>query len=337
VEVDQFGREVFTMHEWGSVVKRFYGNPELAEQPGVFRSGIRLVPSDGASRPMDLGDATIDNVLNGDSNFVVSESDIAFGLDVGDVRLEWRARLNSEGRVGAFEILPFGALSLLEAESIIHAMLERLAVRYGVATGISLRWDALVVEEVTGGPSLRLFRVGHPIAKIAGPFEFGASLGIVDSFGRMIVEALRSESPIYKVLCYYNVARYYYKLLDGKIRSIKRDKGLKISPRRIIPSEEPFVTLAMDTVGLRYHDLIDDVFRNQYRNAIAHFTVGAVLRPVDASAEDPATIAALVLKKMAFDAVADFRSDLTELFDAGWPPEDFIALLSEVDSGEMRG
>jgi hypothetical protein len=36
VEVDQFGREVFTMHEWGSVVKRFYGNPELAEQPGVF-------------------------------------------------------------------------------------------------------------------------------------------------------------------------------------------------------------------------------------------------------------------------------------------------------------
>jgi hypothetical protein len=108
---------------------------------------------------MDLGDATIDNVLNGDSNFVVSESDIAFGLDVGDVRLEWRARLNSEGRVGAFEILPFGALSLLEAESIIHAMLERLAVRYGVATGISLRWDALVVEEVTGFPACACFEL----------------------------------------------------------------------------------------------------------------------------------------------------------------------------------
>ena len=177
------------MHEWGYEVRRLYGDPEMFESVGQFRAAIRLVQADGSSRPMDLVDATVRNVLSGDSNYVVAPGDARFGIEVEGSRIDWLAHLNEYGRVASFEVSPFGAATLRDAADMVHLMLERLVIRYAVPTGIALRWDALVVEEVSGAPRLISHRVGYPVVGLREPFAFGESLGIVDSFGRLIVEA----------------------------------------------------------------------------------------------------------------------------------------------------
>ncbi len=337
VALNERGIEEFGTHEWGYEVTRVYGDPEMFESVGRFRAAIRLVPADGSSRPMDLVDATVRNVLSGDSNYVVGPDDARFGIEVEGSRIDWLAHLNEHKRVAAFEVSPFGAATLRDAADMVHLMLERLVIRYAVATGIALRWDALVVEEVSGAPRLISHRVGYPVVRLREPFAFGGSLGIVESFGRLIVEALRTESPFYRSLCYYNVARYFYKLMDGKLRRVRKARGLALPPRRILPEDHPFTILTPGLVGKRYVDLLDEVFRKDYRNPIAHFAVGASLRPVDVTAEESTSVASLVLKKMAFDAVADIRRDLEALFADGWDPSSFADIVAAIDKQELEG
>ncbi len=336
VAFGETGVEEFKKYEWGYAVTRLFGDPELFATVGRFRAAIRLVPADGASRPMDLVDATIGNVLQGDSNYVVAPADARFGIEVAGSRIDWLAHLNEHGRVGGFEVSPFGAATVRDAAEMVHVMLERLIIRYAVASGIALRWDALVVEEVSGVPQLVSFRVAYPVVRLHEPFGFGADMGVVDAFGRLIVEALRTESPFYRALCYYNVAHYYYELMDGKLRKVRRERKLPIEAHRRLPNEEPYATLAMNAVGKTYLELIDDVFRADYRNAIAHFSVGAALRPVDVVAEESASVASLVLKKMAFDAVADVRADLQALYTDGWPQSDFDRMVADIDKQERH-
>jgi hypothetical protein len=336
VAFGETGVEEFGMHEWGYAVTRLYGDPELFRSVGQFRGAIRLVPADGASRPMDLVDATVGNILRGDSNYMVASVDARFGIDVDGSRIDWLAHVNEHGRVGAFEVFPFGAATVRDAAEMVHLMLERLVIRYAVASGIALRWDAFVVEEVSSAPRLVSFRVAYPVVRLNEPFAFGGSLEIVDAFGRLIVEALRTESPFYRALCYYNVARYYHKLLAGKLCGVRRERKLPIPLQRRLPDEHPYATLAMNAVGKTYIELIEDIFRDDYRNSIAHFAVGAALRPVDLAAEESASVASLVLKKMAFDAVADVRADLEVLYADGWGPNEFETMVAEIDRKERH-
>ncbi len=167
--------------------------------------------------------------------------------------------------------------------------------------------------------------------------SFGASLGLVDYFGRQIVEALRTDSPFYRSLCYFKVARYYYAAFDKQLRRLRRDRGLAIADRRCVPDEQPFGTLARDIVGKAYGELVTGVFRETFRNAVAHLTTDEPLRPVDAVAEDRAARASLVLKKMAFDAIVDCRRELTELNAAGVAVADVERIISNIDANERRG
>lgn len=139
VALNERGVEEFGMHEWGYEVTRLYGDPESFQSVGKFRAAIRLVPADGASRPMDLVDATVRNVLSGDSNYVVAPDDVRFGIEVEGSRIDWLAHLNEYGRAASFEVSPFGAASLRDAADMVHLMLERLVIRYAIPTGIALR------------------------------------------------------------------------------------------------------------------------------------------------------------------------------------------------------
>jgi len=150
VEPNEHGIEIFHQYEWGYPVTRLYGNPELFAQVGQFRAAVRLIPADATPARIELADATVRNIVAGDSNFSVDPSDTDFGIVVADgSRIDVRCHLNQHGRIGGFEVLPFGAPNLREANQMVQLMLERLVIRYAVACGIAFRWDVIITEDIS--------------------------------------------------------------------------------------------------------------------------------------------------------------------------------------------
>lgn len=332
------GVHVFEELDWGYPHTLYRGVPEDLESTTAdeFRAAVRLRSPNGGPVARDIVQASPDDMLAGDSNYVVpSAARVTRLAREGSPDITVTVHANEHGRAAALVWSTFRADGLQAAMIVVNAMLQRLALLYPTLTRVPLLWDAVLVERA-GEPVTRAVTIhaGYPVVDLPGGFEFGGrSLGIIDYFGPHLVEGLRSISPFWRVICYYKVARFYYTGLRNKFKGLRHRYGLPKTAHRVLAASAPFDVIAADLVGKRYTEIVDTL-RGEYRNVFAHFTTDEAMTPLNPQDEERAARASAVLKVIAFDALADARRDMSELATAGATEQEIYGAIAEVDAAE---
>jgi hypothetical protein len=333
------GVHVFDEAEWGYPQTLYVGKPEdlTSTTPGIFTAVVRLQPTNSSARPIDVADASPENLLDGDSNYSVPPEVRTTHLKSagGDFEISVTVHENEHGRAAALTWSPFQANGLAAAIRLVNEMLQRLALLYPATTGVPLLWDTVVVESADE-PISRAVTVhaGYPVVNLPNGFEFGGrSLGIMDYLGPHLVEGLRSQSPFWRVICYYKVSRFYYTGLRKKFERLRYLNDLPNTEHRVLPASAPFDVIAADLAGKRYTEIVDKL-RAEYRNTFAHFSTDEAMTPLNAQDEERAARASAVLKRIALDAVTDARADIAALSAAGVTLEEINQQIAAVDTAE---
>jgi hypothetical protein len=208
---------------------------------------------------------------------------------------------NEDGRLGAIILYVRDCLTDWVAFRVAQTVYNRLAVDMGITYKIPLRWAcATVIGESTDGAQTGCAVVSHlPYPNVMGSLErqMPRSLGRLYS---KFVEGLRTNSPFYSFLCFFALAEFLTRGLQGRLRRFADEQGIPYENLKGVLTEDEVTQVAPQYANKRFSQVLDET--RDMRDATAHFFIEPsttpfnAARPFNVAFEDAAMFAGSALK-----------------------------------------
>lgn len=236
--------------------------------------------------------------LLGDSNHSLPPQQVVSAnvtTTFGTAKVHTEIIRNGAGRAAAISIDAEGAHTLIDGYHFARIAFDALNVRVTARTGVPLVEAAMLLTAplATGIETAARFRIPFPDVELAVTPDVSPIYPLLLT---LYCEGIRTNSPLYAFLLYFQLADFLLGRWQGVVRSVAREYNVTIPDITCELSGDEMDIIAPYQKGKRYVDVVQS-YRDAFRNAVAHFNLefgGA--KPFLSRAEDEASVARDVLR-----------------------------------------
>jgi hypothetical protein len=300
------------LNQWLQFFAREHGM-EVPTGAKIYQARIRFGRSSDGNPPMQ-GPFDWDGAANGDSYLTnpVADSDFAVRMDGAHCAVKF----NAQNRMSYIELESVSASEIEFVLRFARKIANSLEFTMGMATNIPLFYDAIIARSLDRKESFLDVHPPVPTYSIGNGDNIWLTKPL-RAVASLFVEGLRSNSPFYRFLCFFNVAARINDVTKNRLRNICVENGVK-KPKLNgkLTADGVIDAVAPQLIGTKYTDLIDR-YRSEYRNAIAHFDTDDRLVPFDMEAESRARTAAIAMSVVSRDLLDQAAASVRELIARG--------------------
>jgi hypothetical protein len=296
------------MNQWLQFFAREHGM-DMPVGPKLYRARIRFGRSADGNPPM-RGPFDWDGASNGDSYLTNPMPAAEFAIRMEGAHCA--VKFNTQNRMSHVELESVQAGDIDLVLRFAHKVANSLAFTMGMATNIPLFYDAILVRSHDGKESFLDAHTPVPTFNVGNGDNIWLSKPL-RALASLFLEGLRSNSPFYRFLCFFNVASRVNDVTKSRLRKVCAKTG--VEPPKLngtLSADGVIDVVAPELIGTKYTDLLDR-YRGEYRNAIAHFDPNDRLVPFDMDAESRVRTAAIVMSLVSRDLLDQAAASLREL------------------------
>jgi len=336
---------------WGGVLWRFsnsaYVHPTAPHPRGRATFAITIKLRSNEENPYSQPAGTARQDFIGDSEFILRDTGLPreFVHAVPDIDIS-AAHVglieNSDGRLGAIDVLVLDCPRTLDAYRMAQTAFNRLAVDFVLRHGIPLRKTAMLISR-TEGSEVTEFAVIAPLGypRVPAVMNLAHPLPLARLYANY-AEGACANSPFYSFLCFFALVEFLTTDLQGRLRRLNCEVPVDFENLAGTLGQEDVRYVGNFLAGTSYSELLEKT-RNQ-RNAVAHFLVERSSRPFNVAAEDQIAFYRDALRLAAHALLAKATRDATRFLAAGvpdrmllsvfegraWPIAELLSLLGQL-------
>jgi hypothetical protein len=322
------------LNQWLQFFAREHGMA-VPTGPKIYQARIRFGRSSDGNPPMQ-GPFDWDGAANGDSYLINPEPVNDFAIRMEGAHCS--VKFNAQNRLAYIELESVSATEIEQVLRFARKIANSLEFTMGMATNIPLFYDAIIARSVDRKESFVDTHPPVPTYSIGN----GDSVWLrkpLRAVASLFLEGLRSNSPFYRFLCFFNVAARINDVTKSRLRKVCVENGVEVPKLNGNLSADGVIdVVAPELIGAKYTDLINR-YRSEYRNAIAHFDTDDRLVPFDMDAESQARTAAIVMSVLSRDLLDQAAVSVRDLIARGVDVEslDFDAPKATSDTQAKSG
>ena len=210
---------------------------------------------------------------------------------------------NTDGRAATLKIEVDGVHTLIDGYHFARMAFDALNVRVTARTGVPLVEAAMLLTAPSpaGIEVAARFRIPFPDVKFAVTPDVSPIYSLLLT---LYSEGIRTNSPLYAFLLYFQLAEFLLGKWQGAIRAVAAKYNVTVPDITAELSGNEMDIIAPYQKGKRYVDVVK-TYRDTFRNAVAHFDLEfGGPKPFLSRAEDEAAVARDVLR-VACDHLLD--------------------------------
>jgi hypothetical protein len=312
-------------HDWGTYLWRFNvapAQPHVSHDPMDYDGFVRLarLHAEQPTAPVFGSDIR--------SWVVVGDSDYEVG-NLPELRTELDDSLriitpleNASRRLAGFELQLKNIRSTNEAYRAVISGITFINLRATMVNEVPLRVAGIILKRPADNLEVSIVPAEFPVQ----PMLFVSELPpFLLSLGARYAEGVRSGSPMYSFLTYYELNKVLG-WLQTVLRPFADEKGIVyVDLNGKIPVSRS-THVRNNFSGKRYREVLTMLY--SHRNEISHELLGKGVKPFVSGAEDLIMLERDVLRIMAFDLLGKLMINVSEFEEAGVTPMELDAHIN---------